>query len=349
MTKKVLILGVNGFIGSSLSEVILRDTNWIIYGMDLASDKVACFLDSDRFQFTEGDITQNKEWVDAAVQTCDVVLPLVAIANPLLYVKEPLRVFELDFEANVEIIRLCVKHKTRIIFPSTSEVYGMSSDAEFDEEATNFVLGPTDKQRWIYSCIKQLLDRLIYAHGIHDELDYTLFRPFNFLGPKLDSLEAARKGFSRVVTQFIADMVYKGEVSVVNGGAQRRSFTDIRDGVDALVRIIDNKNNCATGRIFNIGNPSQNFSILDLAHIIRDLMKKDPRFTAIASAVKINTVDANDFYGKHYQDADDRVPSIKNVQTYLGWNPRYTLEEALKTIIDYHAPELLKSNLKTVA
>ncbi|UNM06335.1 MAG: NAD-dependent epimerase/dehydratase family protein [Holosporaceae bacterium] len=74
------------------------------------------------------------------------------------------------------------QYKKRIIFPSTSEVYGMSSDTPFDEEKSNLVLGPIHKQRWIYSCAKQMLDRVIYAYGIHEKLDYTLFRPFNWLG-----------------------------------------------------------------------------------------------------------------------------------------------------------------------
>lgn len=337
MAKKVLILGVNGFIGSTLIETILRDKDWDVYGMDLSSHNITDSLNHERFHFIEGDITVNKQWVREHVQSCDVVLPLVAIANPLLYVKQPLRVFELDFEANMEIIKMCVEYKTRIIFPSTSEVYGMSQDAEFDEETSNLVLGPIEKQRWIYSCAKQLIDRVIYAYGIHNDLDYTLFRPFNFLGPRLDSLEAAKKGEARVVTQFIADILYKGEVKVVGGGEQCRSFTDIRDGIDAIVRIIENKDGCASKRIFNVGNPQNEYSIRELAQTILDMMKADKRYAPIASQAKMNSVDPVEFYGKHYQDATKRVPSIKNAKTYLGWVPKYSLQDSLATILDYHA------------
>ena len=91
------------------------------------------------------------------MRKCDVILPLVAIATPATYVREPLRVFELDFEANLPIIRHCVKYKKRVVFPSTSEVYGASRDKEFDPETSELVLGPIHKQRWIYSCVKQLL------------------------------------------------------------------------------------------------------------------------------------------------------------------------------------------------
>ena len=96
--KKVLVLGINGFIGHHLSKRILEATNWEIYGMDMSSDRLDGLLQHNRFNFFEGDITINKEWIEYHVRKCDVVLPLVAIATPATYVKEPLKVFELDFE-----------------------------------------------------------------------------------------------------------------------------------------------------------------------------------------------------------------------------------------------------------
>lgn len=130
--KKVLILGVNGFIGHHLSTRILNTTDWEVYGMDMESDRVSTLLEQPRFHFFEGDITINREWVEYHIKKCDVVLPLVAIATPATYVRDPLRVFELDFEANLPIVRQCVRYGKRMVFPSTSEVYGMCSDPAFD-------------------------------------------------------------------------------------------------------------------------------------------------------------------------------------------------------------------------
>ena len=115
--KKILVLGINGFIGHHFSKKILNETSWEIYGMDMNSDRVQTLLSHPRFKFFEGDITINKEWIEYHVKKCDVVIPLVAIATPSTYVKEPLRVFELDFEANLPIIRFAVKYKKRVIFP----------------------------------------------------------------------------------------------------------------------------------------------------------------------------------------------------------------------------------------
>lgn len=336
MSKNILILGVNGFIGNSLTETILRKTDWTVYGMDMTRDKLENCLGNPRFHFVEGDITINKEWVEYHIRKCDVVLPLVAIANPAVYVQRPLDVFELDFEANLHIIRLCVQYKKRVLFPSTSEVYGMNDDGEFDEETSNCVLGPINKQRWIYSCSKQLMDRVIYAYGERDGLDYTLFRPFNWLGPKLDSMKSAKEGSSRVVTQFISNVLFDDEIVLVNGGVQSRSFTYIDDGIDALMRIIENKDGRASGQIFNIGNPYNNVTIKDLAHLIVKLVQTYPSYRDKASRVKIREISGEQHYGKFYQDIGVRVPSIKRAKDRLGWEPKVTLEEGLKRTLDYH-------------
>ena len=85
--KKVLILGVNGFIGHHLSNRILATTDWEVYGMDMQTDRISDLMQEKRFHFFEGDITINKEWVEYHVRKCDVILPLVAIATPATYVK----------------------------------------------------------------------------------------------------------------------------------------------------------------------------------------------------------------------------------------------------------------------
>jgi nucleoside-diphosphate-sugar epimerase len=336
MSKKVLILGVNGFIGSSLTDRILETTDWEVYGMDMDQDKLGNALGHERFHFVEGDITINKEWITYHVKKCDVVLPLVAIATPSVYVSDPLRVFELDFEANLEIVRACVKYKKRVIFPSTSEVYGMCQDEEFNEETSTLVLGPIQKQRWIYSCSKQLIDRIIFAYGVKENLDYTLFRPFNWIGPRLDRLDSQKEGSSRALTLFISNILYHGEIKLVNGGKQRRSFTYIEDAISGLMKIVENKDNCAYQRIFNLGNPKNDLSIEELAHMLVDAVKEYPDHRTLAEQTKITVIDGEVHYGQHYQDSGFRVPSIQNAKTYLGWEPTTDMKTALKKTLDYY-------------
>ena len=332
--KKVLILGVNGFISHHLSNRIIANTDWEVYGMDMASDRITGLLQEKRFHFFEGDITINREWIEYHVKKCDIVLPLVAIATPATYVKEPLRVFELDFEANLPIVRDCVRYGKRVIFPSTSEVYGMSADAEFDPEKSNFVLGPINKPRWIYSCAKQLMDRVIHAYGMQEGLKYTLFRPFNWIGPGLDSIYTPKEGSSRVITQFLGHIGRGENIQLVDGGAQKRAFTYVDDGISALMKIIDNKGGVADSQIYNIGNPKNNFSVKDLATMMLALACSIPEYRDNAKKVKLVKTTAGDYYGKGYQDVQNRVPKITNTMKDLDWAPKVRMDAALVNIFE---------------
>ncbi|MBI2354292.1 MAG: bifunctional UDP-4-keto-pentose/UDP-xylose synthase [Deltaproteobacteria bacterium] len=333
---KVLILGVNGFIGNALTHRILTTTDWEVFGLDMACDKLERSLGDPRFNFLEGDITINKEWIEYNIKKCDVVLPLVAIATPVTYVKDPLRVFELDFEENLKIIRSCHKYKKRVIFPSTSEVYGMSPDGEFDEDSSPLVLGPIAKERWIYSCAKQMLDRVIYAYGMHEGLRFTLFRPFNWIGPKLDSIHTAKEGSSRVLTQFLYSILAGEPIQLVDGGNQRRSFTFIEDGIDCLMRIIANENGCADGRIFNIGNPKNDLSVKELAHKLRTMVAEFPLYREKAENCRIVETSSDQFYGKGYQDMLTRVPSVRRAKECLGWEPVTCIDDALRRTLEFY-------------
>ena len=338
--KKILILGVNGFIGHHLSKRILETTDWEIYGMDMMRDKITEFTDQPRFHFFEGDITINKEWIEYHVKKCDVILPLVAIATPATYVNDPLRVFELDFEANLPIVRQCVKYRKRILFPSTSEVYGMCHDEQFDSENSELVLGPINKPRWIYSCSKQLMDRVIWAYGMKGLLDFTLFRPFNWIGAGLDSIHTPKEGSSRVITQFLGHIVRGEDIKLVDGGHQKRAFTYIADGISAMMKIIENKDGIASGRIYNIGNPNNNHSIRDLATMMLDMAKTYPEYRDSAAKVHIVETTAMDYYGKGYQDVQNRVPKIDNTMQDLDWKPEFTMAQALEHVFEAYRDQV---------
>ena len=332
---RVLILGVNGFIGNALTERILQTTDWHVSGLDIGSDKIAPFLDNPRFTYLEGDIAINKEWIEYQVKKCDVVLPLVAIATPAAYVKEPLAVFELDFEENLRIVKQAVRYKKRVVFPSTSEVYGMCPDSEFDEDTSPMVYGPIAKQRWIYSCSKQLLDRVIWAYGERG-LHFTLFRPFNWFGPHLDDVESPKEGSSRVLTQFLHNILYGQPIKLVDGGTQRRAFTYISDGIDCLMKILENEGGRADRGIFNIGNPANDVSVRELAQRLIAAVAAHPAWAEKAKATRIVDTPAGEYYGEGYQDIMTRVPSIRRARRVLGWEPKVGMDEAVKRTVDFY-------------
>ncbi len=341
--KSVLILGVNGFIGSHLSDRLLASGKYEVYGLDLRANYITHLLDKPDFHYLEGDISIHREWIEYHIRKCDIVLPLVAIATPIEYTRNPLRVFELDFEENLRIVRYCVKYNKRIVFPSTSEVYGMCQDENFDEDNSSLITGPIRMQRWIYSCSKQMLDRVIWAYGAKGQLNFTLFRPFNWIGPKLDSLTSARIGSSRAITQLILNLVQGSPIQLVDGGEQKRCFVDISEGIEALYRIIENKDGKCTGQIINIGNPDNEASIKEMADMLVKKFDKHPlrsKFPPFAGTI---VVESGAFYGKGYQDVQHRKPSIKNANKMLDWQPEIKLEQSIETTLDFFLEEAISS------
>jgi len=327
----LLILGSDGFIGYHLVDSILKDdrfANWNIRGVDFNKARTDMLPKDKRFTFYQSDIIKDREFIDGLISSADIIMPLVAIATPKLYVEQPLKVFSLDFEENLRVIKLAHKLNKRIIFPSTSEVYGKST-APFDEETSDLVYGPIKYSRWIYACSKQLLDRVIFAMDQDSSFDFTLFRPFNWLGPYLDSLESTSEGSSRLITQLIGDAMYRNEVTLVDGGHQKRCFTDVRDGVGALKEILLHKD-ASNKKIFNIGNPWNNLSVRDVAVLLIDRMKE----RGIIEKAEIKVKSSGDFYGSGYQDVTSRVPSINAIGNALGWTPQYSFPESLENILD---------------
>ncbi|WP_145514292.1 bifunctional UDP-4-amino-4-deoxy-L-arabinose formyltransferase/UDP-glucuronic acid oxidase ArnA [Yersinia massiliensis] len=332
---RVLILGVNGFIGNHLTERLLRDDQYEVYGLDIGSDAISRFLNNPYFHFVEGDISIHSEWIEYHIKKCDVILPLVAIATPIEYTRNPLRVFELDFEENLKIVRDCVKYNKRIVFPSTSEVYGMCDDKEFDEDTSRLIVGPINKQRWIYSVSKQLLDRVIWAYGAKENLKFTLFRPFNWMGPRLDNLDAARIGSSRAITQLILNLVEGSPIKLVDGGAQKRCFTDIHDGIEALFRIIENRDGCCDGQIINIGNPTNEASIRELAEMLLNSFEQHELRGHFPPFAGFKDIESSAYYGKGYQDVEYRTPSIRNARRILHWQPEVALQQTIAETLDF--------------
>ena len=319
--KKLLILGVNGFIGHHLSEAVMRETDWHVYGMDLESDRVAQLLDNRAF--TTSRATSPSTASGSSTTSASATCCCRWWRSPHPPPTSPTRcgVFELDFEANLPLIRQCVKHHKRVVFPSTSEIYGMSTEPEFHPYESALVLGPIPKSRWIYSCSKQLLDRVIWAYGDHG-LDFTLFRPFNWIGPGLDRMQTPKEGSSRVLTQFLGNIVRGEDIQLVDGGAQRRCFTYVSEGIDCLLKIIANKERCRLAAHLQHRQSRQRpldppAGRDDAGRRALDRRRTRPPLPRCGSS----TCRREKYYGAGYQDVQSRVPWIKNTVEELGWKP----------------------------
>jgi nucleoside-diphosphate-sugar epimerase len=190
------------------------------------------------------------------------------------------------------------------------------------------------KHRWIYSCAKQLLERILHAYGLEDRLNYTIIRPFNFIGPRIDYLPCDQDGNPRVFSHFVGALKTGRPMRLVNGGHQRRAYTYIDDAVGCIVRIIENPGGVCDKQIFNIGSPHNEISIRGLAAMMQDIYKHrwwDGR-TPLSEIVEVG---GDEFYGQGYDDSDRRIPDITKATTLLGWQPRYGLEETVERSMAY--------------
>ncbi|MGH9136848.1 MAG: bifunctional UDP-4-keto-pentose/UDP-xylose synthase [Acidimicrobiales bacterium] len=324
---QVLVLGAGGFIGSHLVERLLLDGHRVS-AVDIETDKLE-HIDGSLYDLHECDICD--PGVERLVRSSDVVVDLVAHANPSVYVTEPLEVFDLNFRKNLDVVDQCVRHGKRLIQFSTAEVYGKASGAPCDEDASDLVLGPAHRQRWIYAAAKQLLERVIHAYGLRGQLDYTIVRPFNFVGSRLDYLvPAGARGGPRVFAHFMSALLTSGPMYLVSGGAQHRSFTHIDDAMDAFSVLLHQP--AARNQIFNVGNPANNTSIRELAVLMQQLYTE---LTGELAGCQLVGISGDDFYGDGYDDADRDIPSIEKLAR-LGWLPTRDLHTTLRDAMSHY-------------
>ena len=183
---------------------------------------------------------------------------------------------------------------------------------------------------------------MIWAYGTKG-LKFTLFRPFNWMGPKLDSLNSARLGSSRAITQLILNLVQGNPIQLIDGGLQKRCFTHVTDGIECLFRIIENKDNRCDGKIINIGNPDNEASIKELAEILVKHCEKHPLRDKFPPFAGFKEVESGTFYGEGYQDCQHRKPSIKNAWRYCDWKPVVELEDSVKETLDFFLQQAVDS------
>lgn len=334
--KKVLVLGAGGFIGSHLVESLINANKYETTSVDINSEKLE-ELDVS-YKYVKLDLTKDKEAISDLISTHDIIVNLIAIANPGMYVKDPLMTFRLDFMENLWVVDQCVKYNKRLIQFSTSEVYGKSPSIYnsensyiFDEDHSHFILGPIQKNRWIYSCAKQMLERVIHAYGLEDKLKYTIIRPFNYIGPRIDFLPSEEDGIPRVFSFFMDALLYKKTMYLVNGGHQKRCYTDIRDATRAHIRIIETDDEKTQNQIINIGVRENEVSIKELA----EKMVEKWIHVFDGSPPKMEEVSGETFYGPGYDDSDRRIPAVDKI-TNLGWIPKYSIDDILDYTMEYY-------------
>lgn len=312
----VLITGAGGFVGSHLAEAEVRLGNHVT-GLDIAPpDKVSHLIGSPSFCYERHDILK-KGVLELFIEKADIVYHFAAIADPSQYCFNPIGVLKLDLEATQDVIKLCHKHEKKLIFASTSEIYGKNPRVPWKENADR-VLGSTSTHRWVYASSKAIGEHYCYAYQ-SEGLRFVIVRFFNFYGPRLDCV-----GAGRVIPCFMKGFLSGEPVEVVEPGDQTRCFTYVTDGVEAVVKAAHM--DVANGLSFNIGTDKET-TILELA----EKMKEIGGFKS-----KIKMISPRKKYGGRYEDIFRRVPDANSAQHVLGWEPTTSLEIGLNDTIRYY-------------
>lgn len=330
---EIAILGAGGFIGSHLVEQLVARGEHHVTAVDVTDEKLVG-IPPQRFTYRQCDVRRDRALLDEIVRGADTVVDLVAYANPSIYVTAPLDVFDLNFIQNLDIARLCITHGKRLIQFSSAEVYGKTANGEaYSEDRTDFVVGPVHKQRWIYATAKALLERVLYAHGVAGDLEYTIIRPFNFIGSRIDYLVPAKAiGGPRVFPHFLSALLTGGPIRLVDGGYAHRAFLHIADGAAAFQLILD-KPDETRNQIFNVGNPANDVAMRELAVLMMWLYEE---ITGVPPTSTLEEISGEEFYGPGYEDGNRLPPDITKLRA-LGWAPerdlRTTLSDAMSSYL----------------
>ena len=330
--RTISLLGAGGFIGSHLLERLSVRDDLKVIALDKTREKID-HLDPSRFRYVDADIMQNCDGLEEVIAESDWVVDLIAYANPSLYVSSPVEVFDLNFTQNLRIAELCMKHNCHLVQYSSAEVYGKTTTGErYKEDSTDFVLGPVQKQRWIYSAAKSLLERVIYAYGDRGDLTYTIIRPFNFIGRRIDYLVPARSTAGpRVFAHFISALLNASNMFLVDGGDVHRAFLHIDDATDAFEAILDQPD-LSRNQIFNIGNPENNVTIREFAELMLELYSE---ISGKEPESELEFMDGDEFYGKGYEDSGRLPPCIEKMAA-LGWTPKHDLRATLRDAMEFY-------------
>ena len=313
-----LITGGAGFIGSHLSEALLRAGHRVIAIDDLSTgrlDNVASLQDHPHFHFARAGI-ENQVVLDRLTSEVDVVVHLAAAVGVKLIVERPVQTIETNVGGTEHVLRAALRYGCRVVIASTSEVYGKGSKIPFAED-DDVVLGSTSRSRWAYAASKMVDEFLGLAYGREYELPVVILRLFNTVGPR----QSGRYGM--VIPRFIHQALNGDPITVYGDGTQSRCFCDVADVVPAIIGLAEHPD--SPGRVFNVGG-TESISILALAERIRDLT---------ASVSEIVQVSYEEAYAPGFEDMARREPDIGRVSQLLGWYPRVPFREILQRAIDY--------------
>lgn len=316
--KKILISGGAGFIGSHLAEKLLEDNKEVFVVDNLSTGRLENIehLKSNKdFHFVKGSVL-DEDLMKELMGKVDQVYHLAAAVGVKKILEEPLDCLLTNINGTEIVLKEAAKRSVKILIASSSEVYGKGDKVPFKEEDDR-IYGSVYNNRWIYAFSKGVDEFLGLAYYKEKKLPVIIVRFFNVIGPR----QVGRYGM--VVPTFVKQGLKNEPITVYGDGEQTRSFADVEDIVNAIIKLMDTKQ--AEGQVINLG-ADREISINNLAKKVKELTN---------SSSEITHIPYTQAYPDGFEDLRRRVPDISNVRKMIGYEPKFSLEETIKKIIKY--------------
>jgi len=316
--KKALVTGGAGVIGSHLADKLLARGYDVTVIDNLTTGKVANIEENigrPDFHFLNNTI-MNEKLMEELIRDCTIVYHLAASVGVKYIVDDPLQGILTNVKGTEIVLDLAFKYWKRVLFASSSEIYGRSENVPFAEDSER-ILGATTVDRWSYSTAKAVDEHMCFAYA-HKGLPVSIVRYFNAYGPRIDE-----RGYGSVVAKFISQALRNEPITIHGDGKQTRCFTYIEDTIKGTILAGEKKE--SIGHVFNIGNNRES-TIAEIAEMIVSLT---------GSTSKITYVPYEKAYGERYEDTRRRMPDISKAKQFLGFEPAVPLEEGLKRTIEW--------------
>lgn len=324
--KKALVTGGAGFIGSHLCEELL-DKDYKVFCLDNlytgSKENIRDFLKNPNFIFVKGDV-RNEKILSDLIKQIDIVYHLAAIVGVEEVIRNPIENISVNIEGTKILAESAFKFKKKIVFTSSSEVYGKNTQVLLKEDVSESIFGTTMVNRWAYGMSKAIGEHILFGYA-EKGLKMSIVRYFNSYGPR-----CINQKYSNVIPKFIKQALNNKDLTVYGKGNQTRCFCYIKDTVEGTILAGEKRN--ALSQVINIGS-NKEIKIKDLAKLIISLTKSDS---------KIKYVDEDRVFDKKFESSKRRVPSLTKAKKLLGFKPKGSLGEGLhETIGWFKAKEVL--------
>jgi len=312
MQKHILVTGGCGFIGYNLCKKLLEDGHMVTCFDNLSTGtetnlrELICYHD---FLFERLDVSKPiKPKKIERLEHIDEIYHLACPASPSKYQSNPMKTIKTCINGSINVLKICKKYKCKLLFTSTSEIYGDPTISPQPETYWGNVncIG----KRSCYDESKRMCETIIYEYRKKHDLDLKVVRIFNTYGPYMDLNDG------RVITNYVNCALNDKPITIYGDGNQTRSFCYVDDMVDALMKMMESSEQ---GPI-NLGHPDNELTMNKLADIFDELLNKKHQriYLPLPS-----------------DDPKQRKPDITLAKTKLNWYPTTDIRTGISKLIEY--------------